>query len=111
MDSRPFPWRFSSLGKFGKTRHYLSLAMLQAENRFYLFFCFLGSHLQHMEVPRLGVESELQLLVYSTATVMPDPRQVCDLHHSSQQHWILNPLNETRDRAHILMDTSWIHFH
>ena len=64
-----------------------------------------------MEVPRLGVESELQLLVYSTATVMPDPRRVCDLHHSSQQHWILNPLNETRDRAHILMDTSWIHFH
>ena len=24
--------------------------------------CFLGPHLQHMEVPRLGVESELQLL-------------------------------------------------
>lgn len=23
------------------------------------FFFFLGSHLQHMEVPRLGVESEL----------------------------------------------------
>ena len=28
----------------------------------YLFiYCFLGLHLQHMEVPRLGVESELQL--------------------------------------------------
>ena len=26
---------------------------------FYLFFVFLGPHLWHMEVPRLGVESEL----------------------------------------------------
>ena len=33
-------------------------------------FCFfLGLHLQHMEVPRLGVESELQLPAYATATV------------------------------------------
>ena len=29
-------------------------------------FCFvLGLHLRHMEVPRLGVESELQLLAYT----------------------------------------------
>ena len=26
---------------------------------FYLYFCFLGRHPWHMEVPRLGVESEL----------------------------------------------------
>ena len=26
-----------------------------------IFFCFLGLHPQHIEVPRLGVESELQL--------------------------------------------------
>ena len=31
-------------------------------------FVFLGPHLQHMEVPRLGVELELQLLAYTTAT-------------------------------------------
>ena len=37
---------------------------------FFLFFvfAFLGPHLQHMEVLRLGVESELQLLAYATAT-------------------------------------------
>ena len=29
-----------------------------------LFFLF-GLHLQHMEVPRIGIESELQLPVYS----------------------------------------------
>ena len=44
---------------------------------------FLGPHLWHMEVPRLGVKSELQLLTYITATAMPDPSHVCDLHHSS----------------------------
>ena len=27
---------------------------------------FLGPHLQHIEVPRLGVESELQILVYTS---------------------------------------------
>lgn len=33
---------------------------------FFLFFvfCMLGPHLQHMESPRLGVESERQLLAY-----------------------------------------------
>ena len=33
----------------------------------FLLFGFLGLRLQHMEVPRLGVESELQLLAYTTA--------------------------------------------
>ena len=30
-----------------------------------------------MEVLRLGVESELQLLAYTTATATPDPSHVC----------------------------------
>ena len=34
----------------------------------------------HMEVPRLGVQSELQLLAYATATTMPDLSHVCSLH-------------------------------
>ena len=45
-----------------------------------------------MEVPRLGVELELGLLAYATATAMPDPSGICDLHHSSWQRWVLNPL-------------------
>jgi len=44
------------------------------------FFFFLGLYLQHMEVPRLGVELELQLLAYVTA--MPD-----------------GPLGEARDQT------------
>ena len=50
-----------------------------------------------MEVSRLRVESELQLLTYTTATAMRDPSSVCDLHHHSQQCWILNPLSGARD--------------
>ena len=35
---------------------------------------FLGLHQRHMEVPRLGVESELQLPASTTATAMWEPR-------------------------------------
>ena len=39
-----------------------------AYHYFFFFFCFLGQHPRHVEVPRLGVESELQLLAYTAAT-------------------------------------------
>ena len=68
-------------------------------HNFFLSFVFLGPHPRHMEVPRLGVESELQLLAYATATAAPDLSCVCDLHHSSWQRWILNPRSEARDRT------------
>ena len=51
-----------------------------------------------MEVLGLGVESELQLTAYATATAMQDLSGVCDLHHSSQQCWILNPMSKARDQ-------------
>ena len=74
---------------------------------FFLFF-LLGLHLPHMEVPRLGVESELQLLAYTAATAIWDPSHVYNLHHSSRGHWILNPLSKARDRTCILMDPSLV---
>ena len=55
---------------------------------FFIYFCFLGPHLQHMDVPRLGVKSELQKPACATATGTLDPSRVCDLHHSSRQHRI-----------------------
>ena len=54
-----------------------------------------------MEVPRLGVETELQLLADTTATAARDPSCVCDLYHSSWQCWVLNPLSEPMDGTHI----------
>ena len=64
-----------------------------------------------MEVPSLGVESELQLLSYTSQPPQQwEPSHVCNLHHSSQQHWIPDPLIEARGGTHILMDSSQIHF-
>ena len=59
-----------------------------------------------MEVPRLGVKSELQLLAYATATAVRDLSCICNLHHGSRQCRILNPESKARDRTGILMDTS-----
>ena len=56
----------------------------------------------HIEVPRLGVESELHLLAYTTATAMQDPSCISDLHHSSRPHQI--PLM----RPEIEPTSSWI---
>ena len=77
---------------------------------FFLSFFFLGPPLRHMEVPRLGVSSELQLPAYATATATLDPSHICDLHHSSRQRRSLNPLSKTRDRTRNLMVPSLIHF-
>ena len=51
---------------------------------FYLliyFLGFLGSHLQHTEVSRQGVQLELQPLAYAIATATWNQNHVCDLHH------------------------------
>ena len=77
----------------------------------FFFLVFLGPHLQHMEVPRPGVKSELQLLVYTTATATGDLSCICNPHHSSWQRWILNPLSKTRNGTCILMDANQIRFH
>ena len=61
-----------------------------------------------MEGPRLGVESELlqlRLQAHAPAKAIPDPRHICNLHHSLQQPGILNPLSEARDPTYILTDT------
>ena len=61
-------------------------------------------------VPRQWVELELQLLASTTATAMPDRRFICDLHRSSCQRRILNPLREARDRTRNVMVPRGIHF-
>ena len=67
-------------------------------------YSFFGGwlHPQHMEFPRLGVESELQLPGYATA--MPDPSHVCDLPHSLWQCHIINP----RVGQRIKSMSSWV---
>ena len=48
-------------------------------------------------------------LQHTTATW--DPSHIYDLHHSSWQRRILNPLNQARDQTRNLMAPSRIHFH
>ena len=54
----------------------------------FFFFVLLGLHLGHMEFPRPGVQSELQLLAYATAT--QDLSFVCYLHHSKSNAGFLS---------------------
>ena len=77
-----------------------NVASVAEERNFYFFFfflVFLGLHPWHIEVPRLGVDSELELLAYTTAAATQNPSHVCDLHHGSWQCWILTPLSKARD--------------
>ena len=60
---------------------------------FFFFFVFLGPHPWHMQVPRLGVKSELCL--WPT----PQPRQL----------GILDPSCEASNWTHILVDIGWVH--
>ena len=41
----------------------------------------------------------------------PDVSRICNLHCSSRQCRILNPLSRARTKTHNLMDTSWVHYH
>ena len=61
---------------------------------FFWSFCPFRAIPWYTEVPRLRAEEELQLPAYTTATATQDLSRVCDLHHSSRQRWVLNPLRE-----------------
>ena len=54
----------------------LSLSMCGHDE---IFFSFLQAHLWHMEGPRLGVASELQLPAYGAATGIWDPSGIFNL--------------------------------
>ena len=49
------------------------------------------------------------LLAYTTAIATWDQSHVLDLHHSSRQRQILNPLSEVRGQTWVFMDPSRIH--
>ena len=86
----------------------LSIYILYIVVCIWVFFFYLWLHLKHMEVPRLGVELELQLTAHATATATPDLSHICNLHCSSWQCQLLNPLSKGRDQIRILMDTSQV---
>ena len=92
-----------------QSREVTVLLCLQLEFHFVMVLLpFLGPLPWHMEVPSLAVELELLLLDYTRATTMCDPSLLCDLHSSSEQCRILNPLSKARNRTHNLMVASRI---
>ena len=64
-----------------------------------------------MQVPGPGVELELWLPVYTTATAMRDLSHVCDLRQLTATLDPQPPEWGPRDRTCVLMDTSWIRYH
>ena len=88
----------------------------------FYFIRLLGPHTQHVKVPRLGVESELQLPAYTTATATWDPSYIRNVHfplshdgnsysflffenlESLSQHtaqWLTNPTSINEDLGSI----------
>ena len=60
-----------------------------------------------MEFSRPGVKLELRLpahATHTTSTSTRNPSHICNLHHSSWQRQILNPLSKPRDQT----TSSWI---
>jgi len=53
---------------------------------------------------------EPQLPAYTTATATCSPSCICDLHHSSRQCQIRNPVSRAGGRTFVLLDTSRVRF-
>ena len=64
---------FRALGLIPGLEHFVLPIFFFLNFFIIIIFCFLGPHLQHMEVPRLGFESELHLPACTIATAMQDP--------------------------------------
>ena len=104
-------WVFKFLSMLAKFTFFITEFFFFIFNFFFLLF-------RATPAPVVYVNSQARDWIGATATGLhhshsnvSDPSFVCNLHHSSQKCQILHPLSETRDRSHILMDTSWIHFH
>ena len=109
-EDQPFPQFTPSTDWIRPTHIREGISFIHSTFFFFFFFCFLGPLQQHMEIPRLGLQLELQLLAYATAAGTSDPSHVCNRHHGSWQCRIINPLSKARDPTHNFMVPSWIHF-
>ena len=75
-----------------------------------LIYLFLGPHPWHLEVPGLGVSSELHLPAYATVTQHQIWAASVTYTTSHGQCRILNPLRRDSDQTCVLMDTPRVRF-
>ena len=54
-------------------------------------------------------KASVEEIIYDQENAGRDASRVCNLHHSSWQHWILNPLSKDRNRTPNLMVPIQIH--
>ena len=76
-------------------------------------FCFQGHICGMWNFPGQGLSQPLRCQptpAYATAIATPDPSFSCDLHHSSWQHPILNPLSGAQDQTCNFVDASCVCF-
>ena len=77
---------------------------------FFFFFCLFAFS---RAAPMAYGGSQARGLIGAVATSLHQSHRntgsVCNLHHSSQQRQILNPLSKARDQTRNLMVPSWIH--
>ena len=76
-------------------------------SRFYSFFFFLRAAPTAFGISQARGRIRATAASLPTATAMPDPSCVCDLHHRSWQHQIFNLLSKARDQTceHVF---SWV---
>ena len=95
-----------------KTTHSNGYIIFHCIDFIYLFiFCFF-----FRATPKAYGSFQTRGQIRATAACLhhitiQDPSHVCNLHHSSQQRQILNPLREARDQTHNLLVPSLISFH
>ena len=70
----------------------------------FLFFCLFGATSTAHGGSQARDPIRAVVMAYATAIEMQDPSHICNLHHSSQKRWLLNPLIEVGDRTCVLMD-------
>ena len=61
---------------------------------FYLSFCLFS---RATPAAYGGSQARGLIRAVAYARAIATPRRICDLHHSSRQCWILNPLSKARD--------------
>ena len=114
-----FPWALQIIRYFVldnlQTKAKLTIVhehgnILNLKSNFFFFFFFLIFRATPTAHGGSQASPELWLPASTTATAVWDPSNICNLHHSSRQRQILNPLREYRDGTHNLLVPSGIRF-
>ena len=77
---------------------------------FFFFFLFRATPMAYGSSKSRGAVGAAAAGHITATAMLWDLSHVCDLHHSSRQHWILNPLSKAKNQTQVLVDTSQIRF-